>query len=252
MIKLVAAVRRRPGMTHAEFAEYIEKVHGGIALADKLTVRKYVQNHVLDGAYGALGDVGYQVKLPRDSVTELYFDDLESMGQTFAAPYSREVVGPDAVNFSDQPAALSLLVEESEAEAPRSATGKVKILHFLKAADGLAPEAFQKGLRRTYEDLLADPAGPARYVRGHEWNTALPGDGMAAYFGGVSEQPAYDAYSALWFDEVEALTGFRAWQEALAGHAEKRGAHFQPSLSFFLLTREVVIFDDLADGGAAS
>ncbi|WP_405959478.1 EthD domain-containing protein [Streptomyces sp. NBC_00024] len=107
MIKLVAAVRRRPGRTHAEYAEYIENVHGGIALADRLTVRKYVQNHVLDGAYGALGDVGYQVTLPRDSVTELYFDDLESMGQTFADPYTREVVGPDAVNFSDQPAALA-------------------------------------------------------------------------------------------------------------------------------------------------
>ncbi|WP_327312065.1 EthD domain-containing protein [Streptomyces sp. NBC_01235] len=252
MIKLVAAVRRRPGMTHAEYAEYIEKVHGGIAVANKLTVRKYVQNHVLDSAYGAIGDVGYQVTLPRDSVTELYFDDLESMGETFAHPYTREVVGPDGVNFSDQSAALSLLVEESAAEAPRSGTGTVKVLHFLKAADGLAPEAFQKGVRRAYEDLLADPSGPARYVRGHEWNTALPGDGMAAYFGGAAEQPAYDAYSALWFDEADALTGFRAHQQALADHAEKHGALFQPSLSFFLLTREVVVFDDLADGGTGA
>lgn len=244
MIKLVAAVRRRPGMTHAEYAEYIEKVHGGIALADKLTVRKYVQNHVLDGAYGALGDTGYHVTLPRDSVTELYFDDLESMGQTFADPYAREVVGPDAANFSDQPAALSLLVEESEAEAPPPVEGMVKVLHFLKAADGLAPEALRNSLRRAYEDVLGDPAAPARLLRGHEWNTALPGDGMAAYFGGASEQPAYDAYAALWFDEAEALTGFRAWQQALAGYAHKHGAPFEPSLCFFLLTREMVIFDD--------
>lgn len=252
MIKLVAAVRRRPGMTRTEYTEYIEKVHGGIALADKLTVRKYVQNHVLDGAYGELGDVGYRVTLPRDSVTELYFDDLESMGRTFADPYTRDVVGPDAVNFSDQPAALSLLVEESEAEAPRPADGTVKILHFLKAADGITPDVFHKGLRRAYEEVLADTSGPARYVRGHEWNTALPGDGMAAYFGGASEQPAYDAYSALWFDEVHALAGFRAWQQALAGHAERHGALLQPSLSFFLLTREVVIFDDLAGDGTAA
>ncbi|GAA3901568.1 hypothetical protein GCM10023084_62510 [Streptomyces lacrimifluminis] len=252
MIKLVAAARRRPGMTHAEYAEYVENVHGAIARADKLTVRKYVQNHVLDGAYGALGDVGYQVTLPRDSVTELYFDDLESMAQTFADPYTREVVGPDGANFSDQPAAVSMLVEESAAETPRSATGTVKILHFLKAADGLAPETFQQDLRQAYEELLADPAGPAQYLRGHAWHTPLPGDGMAAYFGGTSEQPAYDAYFALWCDEAEALTGFRAWQEALAGQAEKHGAHLQPSLSFFLLTREVVIFDDLADDGTSA
>jgi hypothetical protein len=252
MIKLVAAVRRRPGMTHTEYADYIEKVHGGIALANKLTVRKYVQNHVLDGAYGAIGDVGYQVALPRDSVTELYFDDLESVGRTFADPYARDVVGPDAVNFSDQASALSLLVEESEAEAPRPADGTVKILHFLKVADGTAPEASQNGLRRAYDEVLADPSGPAPYLRGHEWNTALPGDGMAAYFGGTSKQPAYDAYSALWFDEADALTGFRTWQQALVGNAEKQGASLQPSLSFFLLTREVVIFDDLDDGGTAA
>ncbi|MGW1711893.1 EthD domain-containing protein [Streptomyces sp. NPDC002156] len=247
MIKLVAAVRRRPGMTRTEYAGYIEKVHGGIALANRLTVRRYVQNHVLDGAYGAIGDVGYQLTLPRDSVTELYFDDLASMGRTFADPYARDVVGPDAANFSDQPAALSLLVEEEgEAEAPRPGDGTVKVLHFLKAADGLAPEAFQKGLRRAYEDVLDDPSGPARYLRGHEWNTALPGDGMSAYFGSASEQPAYEAYSALWFDEADALTGFRAHQQALAGHAEKHGVLLQPALCFFLLTREVVIFDDTA------
>jgi hypothetical protein len=110
----------------------------------------------------------------RDSVTELHFDDLESMGRNFADPYARDVVGPDAVNFSDQPAALSLLVEESEAEAPPPGGGTVKVLHFLKAADGIAPAAFQKRLRRAYEDMLADPSGPARYLRGHEWNTALP------------------------------------------------------------------------------
>ncbi|WP_033283533.1 EthD domain-containing protein [Streptomyces sp. NRRL F-525] len=252
MIKLVAAVRRRPGMTHSEYTEYIEKVHGGIALANKLTVRKYIQNHVLDGAYGALGDPGYQVTLPRDSVTELYFGDLAAMGRTFADPYAREVVGPDAVNFSDQPSALSLLVEESEAEVPRPGDGRAKILHFLKAADGITPEVFRKGLRRAYEEVLADSSGPARYLRGHQWNTPLPGDGMAAYFGSTSEQPAYDAYSALWFDEADALTGFRAWQQALADHVEKHGALLQPSLSFFLVTREVAIFDDLTDGGIAA
>ncbi|MFI8537587.1 EthD domain-containing protein [Streptomyces aquilus] len=252
MIKLVAAVRRRPGMTRTEYREYTEKVHGGIATAKKLTLRKYVQNHVLDGAYGALGDVGYEVTLPRDSVTELYFDDFASMGQTFADPYTREVVGPDAVNFSDQPAALSLLVEEREDEAPLHADGLVKVLHFLKAAEGVDPEVFQQGLRGAYEDVLADSSGPTRYLRGHQFNRPLPGDGMAGYFGGGSEQPAYDAYSALWFEEADALTGFRAHQQALAGHAGKHGALLNPSMSFFLLTREVVIFDDVADSGATA
>ncbi|MFF4507084.1 hypothetical protein [Streptomyces sp. NPDC001401] len=109
-------------------------------------------------------------------------------------------------------------------------------------SDGLAAEAFYEGLRRTYGDVLANSSGLARCLRGHGRNAVLPGDGMAAHFGIVSKQPAYDAYRALWFDEADALTGFHTWQEVLAGRAEKHGALLLPSLSFFLLTREVVIF----------
>jgi ABC-type microcin C transport system permease subunit YejB len=49
MIKMLAAVRRKPGMTHAEFLEYIEHQHGNIARAKPLSVKRYVQNHVIDG-----------------------------------------------------------------------------------------------------------------------------------------------------------------------------------------------------------
>lgn len=252
MIKLVAAVRRRPGMTHAEYADYVREVHGGIALANKLTVVKYVQNHVFDSAYGAIGDTGYQVTLPRDSVTELYFENVETMAQTFTDPYTRDVVGPDGVNFSDLPAALSLLVEEKPMEVSQSGPGAVKVLYFLKAAEGLEPEVFRQSWLRAHEDVLADPSGPARYMRGCEWNPALSGGGMAEYFGG-SGQPAYEAYAALWFDDGEAVAGIRAYEEALRGHAEKHGPFHQPSLSFFLLTREIVVFDDTrTEGGAAA
>ncbi|MEV7731782.1 EthD domain-containing protein [Streptomyces sp. NPDC088921] len=252
MIKLVAAVRRRPGMTHTEYADYVREVHGGIAVAKKMALRKYVQNHVFDSAYGAIGDTGYQVKLPRDSVTELYFDNLDSMAQTFSDPYTRDVVGPDGVNFSDLPASLSVLVEEHRTEVPQPGPGTVKVLYFLKAAEGMEPEAFQQRWQQAHGDVLADASGPARYLRGYEWNPAVPSDGMTEYFGG-SEQPAYEAYAALWFDDEEAVEGFRAYEEALAKHAEKQGAFHQPSLSFFLLTREVVIFDDTrADRGTAA
>ncbi|MER5796383.1 EthD domain-containing protein [Streptomyces sp. NPDC059627] len=124
--KLVAAVRRRPGMTHAEQADYIRTVHRGIALANKLTMVKYVQNHVYDRAYGA---IGYQVPLPRDSVTELYFEKLETMAYIFAEPYTRDVTGPDGVNFSDLLAALSVLVEEKQTQVPLLGAGLPRFPH---------------------------------------------------------------------------------------------------------------------------
>jgi hypothetical protein len=45
MIKLMAAIRRRPGMTQQEYFPYIREVHGGLSKAHPLTVRRYVQNH---------------------------------------------------------------------------------------------------------------------------------------------------------------------------------------------------------------
>ncbi|MFE7277340.1 EthD domain-containing protein [Streptomyces sp. NPDC057623] len=244
MIKLVAVLRRRPDMTHAEYADYIRDVHGDLARAKRLTTRKYLQNHVFDSAYGATGDIGYQLTWPRDSVTELYFDDLPSMGQVFADPYTRDVVGPDGANFSDLPAAHSLLVEEHVTEVPNPGPGEVKVLYFLKAADGVSADEFQDRWRRAHDAVISDASGPARDLRGYQWNTALSGDGMAAYFGSASEQPAYEAYSALWFDGTDAVPAFRAYQKALIEHAEKDGPFHQPSLSFFLLSREVVIFGD--------
>ena len=246
MLKMVAAVRRRPGMAHAEYADYVREVHGGLSIAKKLTLRKYVQNHVFDSVYGATGDFEYQVMLPRDSVTELYFDDLDSITEALADPYNHEVIMPDALNFADLGSQLGMLVEPSRSVEPSVAPGAVKVLHFLKAAEGLTPEAFDERRKQAHDDVLSDASGPAKLLRGHEWNTAFVGHSIAASFGNPT-QPAYEGYSAVWFDEdeTEALSGFRAYEQALAEHADKNGAFYQPSLSFFLLTKEVVIFDDL-------
>ncbi|OPX13333.1 EthD domain-containing protein [Mycobacterium sp. AT1] len=243
MIKLVAVLRRRPNMTHNEYADYIRVTHAKIALANKLTVRKYVQNHVFDSAYGADGDAEYQVCLPRDSVTELYFDDFEAMGRTFADPYTRDVVGPDGANFSDLPSALSMLVTEDRAQAPSGGPDAVKVLHFLSAAEGIPAVHFHERWRQAHEQLVVDRPDLAEHFRGCEWNVSVPASSMTEYFGGA-EQPSYSAYLALWFDQDNALPAFRAYERALQECLSGDGL-FQLSHSFFLLSREVIIFDDL-------
>ena len=109
MTKLMAALRRKPGMTQEEYFSYIRNVHGALSKAQPLTVRRYVQNHVFDSAFGAATDPAYQIVFHRDSVTELWFDSFESMGETFAHPYTREKIGPNGVNFSDLSTALAVL-----------------------------------------------------------------------------------------------------------------------------------------------
>ncbi|WP_460072967.1 EthD domain-containing protein [Streptomyces sp. YKOK-I1] len=246
MIKFTTVVRRRPDMTHSEYAEYFRDVHGGLASANKVVVRKYVQNHVFDSAYGAAGDGGYQVTVPRDSVAELYFDDFEAIMRNMADPYSRDVVAADGVNFNDLSSAIGMLVEEHRPTVPNPGEGAVKVLMFLKAAEGLRPQEFQERWLQAHENVAADASGPAGRLRACTWNPAVALDGLPPAFG--SDQPSYEGFAALWFEEADAVSAFRAYQKALTEHAEKLGPFHQPSLSFFLLSREIVVFDDLDTG----
>ena len=130
MIKTLAAIRRKPGMTQQEYFSYIRDVHGALARAKPLAIRRYVQNHVGDSAYGAEGDPAYQGLFHRDSVTELYFDDVEGMLRSFTDAYVRDVVGPDGANFSDMSTALAMLARDIELDVRAPADAPVKVMYF--------------------------------------------------------------------------------------------------------------------------
>ena len=80
-IKLMAASRRRPGLTRAEYFRYIEHYHGTVARLERFKIEKYIQNHVIDGAFGVLSDAdGHKNKVAdRDAVVELHFDSFRDM-----------------------------------------------------------------------------------------------------------------------------------------------------------------------------
>lgn len=230
MIKMLAAIRRKPGMTRAEFLHYVQHTHGVLAAEKKLGVRRYIQNHVDDAAFGAPGDRAYALALPRDNVTELYFHSFDTMKATFGDPYSRTVIGPDGANFNDFPSAVAMLTEEAELVSGTPAPDAIKIMHFVKAAEGVDPAA----LRTRWQDAPAT-AGLRRAVHSYR----LPaGDPILAHFG-ASDMPRYDGVASLWFDGADPVAAFRAY----ARSAPVDGFTV-PSLSFFLVVREVGIFDD--------
>ncbi|MBU0860331.1 MAG: EthD domain-containing protein, partial [Alphaproteobacteria bacterium] len=114
MIKVLGAVTRRPGMTHAEYLAYIQYVHGKITTDNPLTISRYMQSHVFDGAFGSHAEATHCMPVARDSVTELCFDNAEAMIKTFSSDYVKQTVGPDAKNFSDEANSLSVMVTEVE------------------------------------------------------------------------------------------------------------------------------------------
>lgn len=238
MIKIVAAVRRKPGMTHAEFLRYIEEVHGGIAKANTLSLARYVQNHVFDGAFGK---AAYDRWFHRDSVTELYFPGFKELVETFTHPYTREVIGPDGANFGDLATSLSLppLIEQVFQAPPRPGDG-VKVMHFVKAAG--EPSSFADRWQEAH--VAATRAAPDfdGKLSGHVRSVAVPPpegppSGSSEYFGG-GEMPGFDGVASFWFAGENDLAVFRDYEAALA----EQGL-FDPDFSFFLYAREVEIFD---------
>lgn len=238
MIKTMAAIRRKPGMTQQEYFRYIRDVHGALSRANPLTIRRYVQNHVFDSAYGAEADRAYQTFFHRDSVTELYFEGFEAMMGTFTDPYVRDVIGPDGAKFNDLSTSLAMLARDIEIDVVQPGSAAVKVMHFLRKPAALTSEQFAGKLRLAVEAALSRT--PEAGVRRAVLTLSIPDEsGLMAYFG-AKDMPGYDAVVNLWFEEAGALPAFRAWQRVFeAGTGEQ--AFYEPSHAFFLMAREVEI-----------
>lgn len=245
MIKMMAAVCRRPGMTHAEYCAYVQHVHGAISNENPVALRRYVQNHVFDAAFGSASETAHAMPVARDSVTELYWDNPDDMAATFAHEHVRTKVGPDAANFAD--ASLSLSLVAGEAEQPVMQPGRAsgaKVLHYLRAAEGLALPEFFERWARAHECALATEPVAAAALRRCVHNRQIPQfKGMLAYFS-AKDVPIYEGVASLWFDDVSSIGAFRAYERALlAINADAATSFYRPAQSFFVYVTEVPIYE---------
>ena len=111
MVKLILCMKRKPGMTSAEFHHYWKEVHGPLAMGVPefmRYVRKYVQSHTLDGPVPGLPGL----EVPFDGFAEVWFDSREDVGRAYSEPRCLEVILPDGPNFLDVPNCKVAVVEE--------------------------------------------------------------------------------------------------------------------------------------------
>jgi hypothetical protein len=245
MIKMMAAVCRRPGMTHAEYLAYVQHVHGGISNENPLSLRRYVQNHVFDAAFGSAAEAAHSMPVSRDSVTELFWDSPQDMGATFAHEHVRTRVGPDGANFGDVSRTLSLVAVEAEQAVPNPGQGGgAKVLHYLRSADGLALHDFFTRWQQAHARALEAAPVAAAAVRRCVHNQQVPAfNTMLAYFS-AKDVPVYEGVASLWFDDATSVGAFRAYERALLTiNAEAGAAFYQPAQSFFVYATEVPIYE---------
>jgi len=229
MLKVIAAVRRRPGMTETEYRRYVQDVHGGLVKANPLGVARYVQNHVFDSAFGSADATEYVGVFHRDSVIELFFESADELTRTFSHEYTRTVIGPDGARFAEAATTISFACREKVLRA--EASDGPKVIQFL-----YGPGALVARWDQAHSAACKSAPELAEALRGVAVNVPLPKSGLAlaGHFGSSTNLPA--AVVSLSLNSDAALTNFRKYQEALA-----QDLPLDCRNSFVLYSREVVI-----------
>ena len=98
MVKFTILLVRKPSLTHEQFVDHHKRVHAPLFLSIpvvKQTVRRYVQQHRISVELPGLPAPKY------DGITELWFDDVESLGRCFSDSDYMAHVRPDEASFLD-------------------------------------------------------------------------------------------------------------------------------------------------------
>ena len=85
MVKLVFCCRRRPELGREEFQRYWLDRHGPLVRSLRTALpgmRRYVQSHTLETPANELIRASRGSAEPYDGITEVWFDDLGSLGAT--------------------------------------------------------------------------------------------------------------------------------------------------------------------------
>ena len=106
MIKLTFCLKRKPGMSLAEFQDYWLNQHGPLvrSLADVLKIRRYIQMHSTDDPLNAAMAAARGTPEGYDGVAELWFDSLDTFRDNARSPEARaanQTLAEDEAKFID-------------------------------------------------------------------------------------------------------------------------------------------------------
>lgn len=255
-IKLIAASRRRPGLTRAEYQRYIEFYHGTIARKERFKIDTYVQNHVIDGAFGVLSDGAHQQVADRDAVVELSFKSFRDMIETLE-PATPSAASQDGKFFADECTNIIVMAEEEEIPVPApvpafnpglgivQGVGALKVLQYVMRDDQVYPEDYRRRWRAAHDEAVERSPyyrEQARRVVANWRSRANDNDGAARAHFKMVDPPVYDLVVMHWFDTLEQVGAFRQYLQAMQSSKAPPFANW--SRSFYLYTKQTVIVRD--------
>ncbi len=115
MIKFTILLQRKSTLTHEQFVDHHTNAHGALFMSVKIvqeTVRRYTQQHTM-----------MDIELPGmpppkyDGITELWFDDVDSLAKCFSDAEYMAKIRPDEESFLDLHGCDFLVTTENSVKA---------------------------------------------------------------------------------------------------------------------------------------
>jgi hypothetical protein len=256
-IKLMAVSRRRPGLTRAEYFRYIEHYHGTVARIERFKIDRYIQNHVIDGAFGVLSDTSHKNKaVDREGVVELYFSNFRDMLDTLEPQgVEQSRANQDGKFFADEPTNIIVMAEEVELPVPHPrpkfnpglgepGCGAVRVLHYIMRKPEVFPNDYYRLWRQAHDEAMAKSPYAQEMFRKvvlSKRSRVNDNDAAARAHFRMVDPPVYDMVVSITLDSMEQVGAFRQYLEAML---ESTLDFADWSESFFLYVRPVRIIDD--------
>src|SRR5215468_4788605 len=158
MVKMIAILKRKPGMSVEDFQQYWLTTHASI-VTRMPGIRRYVQSHTLLSGYRK-GEPAY------DGIAEVWFDNTDAM-RALAPTAEYAAVMADEANFIDPTKRGSIITDEYVIKDGAIPVDGVKNIEFVTHKPGMSIEAFQKHWREVHGPLGASIPVVKRYVQSH-------------------------------------------------------------------------------------
>ena len=220
MVHLLIAIKRKDGLSRADFSRHWREVHAPLAKQFP-GMRGYTQNH--SPSMVSRGQA-------YDGVVEIWMDSEEALEAGFNSKEYRAEAYADEPNFADVKDSVRLTTTDQvllEGDISSSPQPLIKRISFIKRKPGIDPGEFFHYWKDVHGPLVVQIPGIQRYVQCH----ALPSN----Y---AKSEPQYDGVAELWFDTLGDLNFAMASEEYKEG-AQPDGLKFvDPSNMVTLLTEE--------------
>ncbi|KAF2998315.1 hypothetical protein E8E13_007730 [Curvularia kusanoi] len=248
--KQLAIVRRRQGLTAAEYLYHHTIVHGQKSWNAPDSVDQplaYVQDHIFDSAYG----INTTTNSPQPSyfshndMTELYSRSKDAFATPPPNNYTATVIGPDGNAFSDFSAAISMYATEvfvpvNSTCRPSDSSFNAFYWAFASASDANSSSFDNSTFAASIMQSLVASI-PSGTIYNASIHTSVPGLDSRGYYGGYNN-PSINAILKFWLcDGNRSIARFRSAMLSLTERNDNLGIDL--AQSFVVFSRAVLMYD---------